>query len=114
MRIVAPIRTTRTGEQTLDRTQVQLADAVRANAQQMDSWQICMTSVNGTTSSLVSMPGAGASTRIVHQLGRVPVGWQIVDMVDGAGVIGPRTAWDATSITLTNTGATCRVVVRVQ
>ena len=57
----------------------------------------------------VSVPSTGVA--VSHGLGRVPIGWQVTDLLDHGTV--KRTAWDSKTITLASNSGTVRVDLMV-
>lgn len=65
--------------------------------------------LTGARIQSVAVPSTGIA--VSHGLGRVPMGWQVTDLLDHGTV--RRTAWDARTITLESNSGTVRVDVFV-
>lgn len=89
------VREVSTGDAGTDRVQEELARKV----ERLDKCAL----TSGVMVS-ASLPN-GVATRILHKLGRQPQGYIVVDLSGDYGPAIQRTAWDASSLTLTHAGA---------
>lgn len=65
--------------------------------------------LTGVRIQSVAVPSTGVA--VSHGLGRVPIGWQVTDLLDHGTV--KRTAWDSKTITLASNSGTVRVDLMV-
>jgi hypothetical protein len=87
--------------QTSNREVNELQDAIGETLRRIAYHQ----QLTGQWIQTVSVPATGVD--VAHGLGRVPIGWQLTDILDGGTVY--RTSWDNRTITLRSVSGTVRV-----